>query len=280
MFVKEGTAVGFKRETNRIAAMFRKRCGIAMGVAIVATGLLFVTLSRQSISAEWRGGGGGNERPQGGTRDGSFAASKAPLLTETTDEPTTASPPKDAAATPTPQSASPVITAGKTPAGKRHSGSVRLNSPARPEGSQDDVAVAVNAGQLSKVIWVFWEYPDSSPPNAMVRLDLETWRRALPGWTLRLVNDSNIGEFVPDLPDEYYRLPYTQVKSDVLRAAVLYHHGGLYLDTDFVVSPRIAEAVELVEAKTADVVTYGNGKEHICDTSHFSAFASNFMCVA
>ena len=43
---------------------------------------------------------------------------------------------------------------------------------------------------------------------------------------LVLINDSNIRDYVPDLPEEYWRLPYHQCKSDFVRAAVVYHNGG------------------------------------------------------
>ena len=33
-------------------------------------------------------------------------------------------------------------------------------------------------------------------------------------------------ELVPDLPEEYFRLPYSAAKSDFLRYGMLYHHGG------------------------------------------------------
>ena len=35
--------------------------------------------------------------------------------------------------------------------------------------------------------------------------------------------------YVPDMPEEFYRMPYDQVKSDIIRAATIYHHGGLYV---------------------------------------------------
>ena len=99
---------------------------------------------------------------------------------------------------------------------------------------------------VPQIIWVCWEYPArGKQPNVMVQLNMETWQRALPGWKVILVNDSNIRDHIADLPEEYFRMPYPQAKSDVMRAGVLYHHGGLYVDTDFIVSPRIAEVRDL-----------------------------------
>ncbi|CAK0793188.1 unnamed protein product, partial [Prorocentrum cordatum] len=37
-------------------------------------------------------------------------------------------------------------------------------------------------------------------------------------------------QYVPDVPDEYFRLPGQAPKSDVVRYALIYHQGGLYMD--------------------------------------------------
>merc|ERR1712113_1255631 len=82
-------------------------------------------------------------------------------------------------------------------------------------------------------IYTFWNYPNG--PNPHVALNVDTWRaHAPPGTEIVLVNDSNFKNLVPDAPEEWFRLPYSAAKSDVVRAAVLYHQGGLYLDTDFI----------------------------------------------
>lgn len=47
-----------------------------------------------------------------------------------------------------------------------------------------------------------------------------------------LLHDLNVRIYVPDMPDEYFKLPYPSAKSDMLRYGVLYHHGGIYMDAD------------------------------------------------
>ncbi|CAD7957402.1 unnamed protein product [Amoebophrya sp. A120] len=66
---------------------------------------------------------------------------------------------------------------------------------------------------------------------------------------LTLVTDANVRTFIPDMPDEFDRLPDAQSKSDLIRYALLYGHGGIYLDTDFLVQrdihPRILLSLAL-----------------------------------
>jgi len=112
----------------------------------------------------------------------------------------------------------------------------------------------------------------------MVALNIITWRRALPNWPIVVINDTNISDFVPDMPEEFWRMPYPQVKSDLLRAGVLYHHGGLYLDTDFALSPLVAGAIKRLQ-DGYEVITYGNGPppQGECNFGNIAGFSSNFM---
>lgn len=45
-----------------------------------------------------------------------------------------------------------------------------------------------------------------------------------------LINDTNIREYVPDMPEEYFRIEYDAAKSDMIRYALLYHNGGISWD--------------------------------------------------
>jgi len=75
---------------------------------------------------------------------------------------------------------------------------------------------------------------------------------------LVMVNDTNIKDYVPDLPEEYFRLPYAAAKSDFVRAAVLYHQGGVYMDTDFLLMKPMDDV--LAQLQEHEIVAY-NGFE-------------------
>lgn len=126
-------------------------------------------------------------------------------------------------------------------------------------------------------IFTYWDYPHG--PGPLIELNLKTWlAHSPPGTEIVKVNDTNFAELVPDAPAEWSRMPYAAAKSDMVRAAVLYHHGGLYMDTDFVVMAPL-EAVIAKLDKGWDVVVYTDegGQKETGQCQRGRSFATNFM---
>ena len=77
---------------------------------------------------------------------------------------------------------------------------------------------------------------------------MQTWKHHNPEFEIKLVNDSNIRDYIPDMPEEYFRLLHPAPRSDFFRAGVIYHHGGVYMDTDFMamkpLTPMLAKLDE------------------------------------
>jgi len=61
-----------------------------------------------------------------------------------------------------------------------------------------------------------------------------------------------------------------------VRAAVLYHHGGLYLDTDFIVMKSLSNVFAKLD-EGWDVVAYGDNADLESGTCTGNKFTSNFM---
>ena len=91
------------------------------------------------------------------------------------------------------------------------------------------------------IIWQFWENAPGSTMPDYLALCREIVVRNCPRCDVRLVTPDNIGMFAPDFPkDIVLRLPGSNtpaiaLKADYLRACLLYHHGGLWLDLDCIV---------------------------------------------
>ena len=58
-----------------------------------------------------------------------------------------------------------------------------------------------------------------------MELNIKTWGKYAPDMEIVLLNESNIKDWIPDLPQEFFRLPYDQVKSDVMRAVSRHGNG-------------------------------------------------------
>ncbi|CAJ1425614.1 unnamed protein product [Effrenium voratum] len=123
-------------------------------------------------------------------------------------------------------------------------------------------------------IFSLWEKPPSLEKQPLFeRLVMEAWRRHSAGLCNEpvLITDENVRQVIPDLPEEYFRLPYPAAKSDFIRYAVLYHHGGIYVDFDMLTVQDIDEIVQKV--KEFDLVSYSDSRDgRSCD-----GFSSNFL---
>lgn len=119
-------------------------------------------------------------------------------------------------------------------------------------------------------IFAMWDYHAGKVPF-FIQKDLESWALHSHGrcGSPVLINDTNIAEYIPDLPEEYFRLPDHGSRSDVIRYALIYHHGGIYMDTDILVLRDLNEVLDKV-ADDYDLISYAQKKS--C-----KAFSSNFL---
>eukprot|EP00931_Biecheleriopsis_adriatica_P028350 TRINITY_DN16910_c0_g3_i1.p1 TRINITY_DN16910_c0_g3~~TRINITY_DN16910_c0_g3_i1.p1 ORF type:complete len:439 (+),score=79.55 TRINITY_DN16910_c0_g3_i1:188-1318(+) len=119
-------------------------------------------------------------------------------------------------------------------------------------------------------IFTLWEYGREVP--FFVEKDVQAWQYHTHhkcGDPV-LINDTNVKQYIPDLPQEYFRFPDHGSKSDFIRYALLYHHGGLYMDTDILVAKDMDGVLDKIH-EDWDLISYtNNGKE--C-----KAFSSNFL---
>jgi len=154
-------------------------------------------------------------------------------------------------------------------------------SPGGKLSPQAQFKVAVSKQLEAKYkIFTFWDYPGGVDP--WVEMNVETWlAHSPPGTEVIKVNHSNIKYIVPDCPKEFDRFPYAAAKSDFVRASVLYHHGGLYMDADFIVLGDLGQVWYKLE-HGYDMVTYsdGGGQSGECTVGHPTSrngFSSNFI---
>eukprot|EP00931_Biecheleriopsis_adriatica_P032823 TRINITY_DN19103_c0_g3_i3.p1 TRINITY_DN19103_c0_g3~~TRINITY_DN19103_c0_g3_i3.p1 ORF type:complete len:400 (+),score=93.63 TRINITY_DN19103_c0_g3_i3:89-1288(+) len=125
-------------------------------------------------------------------------------------------------------------------------------------------------------IFTLWEY--KSGPPLSVLMNVEGWRRHSHGRCGEpvFINDGNVKEWIPNIPDEYFRMPYSAAKSDIIRYALLYFHGGIYMDTDILVTQDLDSVIDLAESY--DLVSYTDeSSSHLEPGACSKHFSSNFM---
>jgi hypothetical protein len=82
---------------------------------------------------------------------------------------------------------------------------------------------------IPKTFHHIWLGPDPLPDDH--RPWIETWKRHHPQWEFKLWTEENLPED-PVRPEVLDLLRAPVERADILRLEILYHHGGVYLDTD------------------------------------------------
>lgn len=143
-------------------------------------------------------------------------------------------------------------------------------------------ATVTAAGVAPLPIWLWFEYVND--PDRYIQLNIQALHRHAPSshFTIRFVNRSNIASHVPDLPEAFWRLPTLVAFSDAARLALLAHHGGIYLDADFLVSTSLVPLRERLEE--VEVVGYPMSPVHghpasAAECARTGELSANFLMV-
>jgi len=123
-------------------------------------------------------------------------------------------------------------------------------------------------------IWVYWDDHDFKSQNRFFgNITFEAMEQRIDpdAFELKLVNARNIKEYLPDVPEEFFRL-YDAAKSDFLRANLIAKHGGIYMDGDIMMKEDFHTLWnELENQKTEAMVYLSPGQS--CNEQ----FTTNFM---
>ena len=95
---------------------------------------------------------------------------------------------------------------------------------------------------IPKIIHYCWFGRNELPKSALRCID--SWRKHFPDYEIKEWNEDNFDvDMMPFTREAYSRKKYAFV-SDVARFWILYHHGGLYFDTDVEVIHPMDDIVE------------------------------------
>ena len=131
-------------------------------------------------------------------------------------------------------------------------------------------------------VWVWFDYAEE--PARYIQLNLRALQRHAPSshFSIHFVNRSNIASFVPDLNEAFWRLSKHVAFSDAGRLALLAHHGGIYLDADFLVTSSLVPVATAL--RTAEVVGYPASPVHgfpasASECARSGEISANFIAV-
>lgn len=95
-------------------------------------------------------------------------------------------------------------------------------------------------GRIPCTLWGFWD-KDVLPP--IVKRCVETWRAVHPTWEIRIVTPKNLTQYLElgkDVPERLLTHETPPKQSDMVRFALLYKYGGIYIDaTTLITYPGI-----------------------------------------
>ena len=92
---------------------------------------------------------------------------------------------------------------------------------------------------MKKRIFTFWEPKESCP--AYINMCMQTWAKFLPEYEVVMVNYSNLHTWLEKdiIKKVLYKKMTLAKQADCLRVALLYTHGGMWLDADIMLTENI-----------------------------------------
>eukprot|EP00035_Acanthoeca_spectabilis_P038980 m.57940 g.57940 ORF g.57940 m.57940 type:complete len:765 (+) comp9381_c0_seq2:178-2472(+) len=119
-------------------------------------------------------------------------------------------------------------------------------------------------------VWVWMDYKEL-PGFIELNLRILQHNAPSPQYEIHYVTPDTIRSLIPDMPKEFDQMPYAAATSDLIRTALIAHHGGVYLDTDFLVQFPLSQFTD--ELEHADFISYESHGQN-CQKGQFS---SNFV---
>lgn len=89
-----------------------------------------------------------------------------------------------------------------------------------------------------KVIWQYWETRGHKPK--FIDGLHEIAKRSC-GFTIELVTPQTVHDYLPDLPSRVMEIGELAHKADMIRARLVHHYGGMWLDSDAIVMSDLSE---------------------------------------
>lgn len=113
-------------------------------------------------------------------------------------------------------------------------------------------AAAANADAIPRIIWAYW---NGTEPPPLVQRCLDSWAFFNPHFSIRVLNDERLAEYLPQLPAQLQELPVAK-RSDWIRLELLRLHGGIWIDASTILTQPLDWVLEQQQRTQAEFVGY------------------------
>jgi|GEM_PF-494146 len=109
-----------------------------------------------------------------------------------------------------------------------------------------------NRAEIPRIIWSYWNSPTLP---LFVQRCMATWTRHCPDFSIRILNDGNLAEYLPDFPRKTPHLSPPK-RADWIRMELMARYGGIWLDATIVLTRPLDWAIQEQRQSGADFVGY------------------------
>ncbi|RYF27057.1 MAG: mannosyltransferase [Comamonadaceae bacterium] len=109
---------------------------------------------------------------------------------------------------------------------------------------------------IPRVVWTYWN-SDTLP--LLIARCIDNWRRMNPGFQVRVLNDAQVRELIPDAPAVLAQVAPAK-RADWIRLALLHRFGGIWIDASTVLTQSLDWVIDVQQQARSDLVAYYLGR--------------------
>lgn len=96
----------------------------------------------------------------------------------------------------------------------------------------------------NRIIWQYWETRDHKPPFIDLLYEIAIKNS---GVEVIRVGPDTLSQYLPNIPDHILKIEEIAHKADMIRALLIYHYGGMWLDSDAIVLSNLNFLFDFLE---------------------------------
>ena len=131
----------------------------------------------------------------------------------------------------------------------------------------ENVSRTIDSTELPYHIWMYWENKPNKTKPIYLDMCYKTIKKNCPNFKVHLLDENTVHKFLPDMrPDLNSKLERIPMKTDYIRYNLLYHYGGIWLDSDIIVFKDLSDIVKKLQEY--EYVGFGcHGGDKKCEAS-------------